>query len=351
MIIGQTLGGRYHIKKSLGEGGFGETYVAEDTHLPGNPQFVVKKLNPQSTDPFVLQTARRLFETESQVLYKLGKCDRIPQLVAHFEDNQEFYLVQELIVGHDLSRELVSSNQAGVRGTQLSEKEVMQLLQDILEVLTVVHQEGVIHRDIKPSNLMRRDSDGKIVLIDFGAVKEISTGIKNTQAQPNITVPIGTEGYMPNEQMNGYPRLCSDIYAVGMVAIQALTGVWPDILPKNPDTLEVIWREDIAVSSTLADFIDRMIRYHYSDRYQSADEALQAIKSLVSGSVATTIVSPAPWWKLLLANVKPKFKLTIGLISLGIAVIAAVAVFQNVGKIQTKSAPTSTPAPAKDGVW
>ncbi|WP_293366646.1 serine/threonine-protein kinase [Microcoleus sp. CAWBG50] len=352
MIIGQTIGGRYHIKKSLSQGGFGETYVAEDTHLPGNPQFVVKKLNPQSTDPFVLQTAKRLFETESQVLYKLGKCDRIPQLFAHFEEDQEFYLVQELIVGHDLSQELVLSNQPGVRGTQLSENQVMQLLHDILEVLTVVHQEGVIHRDIKPANLMRRDSDDKIILIDFGAVKEkVISAVKNSQTQQNITICIGTEGYMPNEQMNGYPGLSSDIYAVGMVAIQALTGISPDRFPKDPDTLEVMWREQAAVSSKLADFIDNMIRYRHSDRYQSAHEALQVIKSLVSGSVGTTVISQNTGWKSLLANVKPKLKLTMGLIGLGIAVIAAVIVFQNVGKIQPQSAPTSTPTPAKDGVW
>ncbi|MEG4115042.1 MULTISPECIES: serine/threonine-protein kinase [unclassified Microcoleus] len=352
MIIGQTIGGHYHIKESLSQGGFGETYVAEDIHLPGNPQFVVKKLKPQSTDPFVLQTARRLFEKESQVLHRLGKCDRIPQLFAHFEEDQEFYLVQELIVGHDLSDELVLSNQPGVRGTQLTENEVMQLLQDILEALAVVHQQGVIHRDIKPSNLMRRDSDGKIILIDFGAVKEISTQLKNTQAQPNITVPIGTEGYMPNEQMNGYPRLSSDIYAVGMVGIQALTGVSPDRFPKNPDTLEVIWREQALVSPKLANFLDSMIRYRHSDRYQSADEALQVIKSLVSGSIAPTIVSPAPWWpSLKLSNFQPKLKLIIGLISLGIGVISAVAVSHNIHKIQPKSGSTSTPAPSKEGVW
>jgi serine/threonine protein kinase len=352
MIIGQTIGGRYHIKKSLSQGGFGETYVAEDTHLPGNPQFVVKKLNPQSTDPFVLQTAKRLFETESQVLYKLGTCDRIPQLFAHFEEDQEFYLVQELIVGHDLSYELVSSNQPGVRGTQLSENEVMQLLQDILEVLTLVHQEGVIHRDIKPANLMRRDSDRKIILIDFGAVKEkVISAVKNSQTQQNITICIGTEGYMPNEQMNGYPGLSSDIYAVGMVAIQALTGISPELFPKDPETLEVMWREQAAVSPKLANFIDNMIRYRHSDRYQSAHEALQVIKSLVSGSVGTTVISQNPGWKSLLANVKPKLKLTIGLISLGIAVIAAMTVFQNLGKIQPQSAPTSTPTPLKDGQW
>ncbi len=135
-----------------------------------------------------------------------------------------------------MSYELNPPHQRGVKGVQLSENEVIQLLYDILEVLQSVHQQNIIHRDIKPSNLMRRDSDGRIVLIDFGAVKQIGSQLKYSQGQRQ-TVPIGTEGYMPNEQENGHPKLCSDIYAVGMTAIQALTGVFPHQLPKHPNTL------------------------------------------------------------------------------------------------------------------
>lgn len=123
-MLGKILVGRYQITNYLGGGGFGETYVANDTQLPGSPQCVVKKLQPQSTDPATLEIARRLFDTEAQVLYKLGSHDRIPQLLAYFEDNTEFYLVQELIVGNDLSQELKP-------GTIFSQEQVISLLQEI----------------------------------------------------------------------------------------------------------------------------------------------------------------------------------------------------------------------------
>ena len=124
-MLGNTLVGRYQITNYLGGGGFGETYVANDTQLPGSPQCVVKKLKPQSTDIATLEIARRLFDTEAQVLYKLGNHDRIPQLLAYFEENAEFYLVQELIIGNDLSQELKS-------GVIFTQNQVISLLQEIL---------------------------------------------------------------------------------------------------------------------------------------------------------------------------------------------------------------------------
>ncbi len=166
-MLGKTLSGRYYIVKHLGGGGFGQTYLAEDRQLPGNPLCVVKQLKPQATDPLTLQVSQRLFDREAQVLYKLGKHDQIPQLLAHFEQEQEFYLVQEFIEGHELKQELAV-------GKQLNENQVMTLCGDILKILEFVHQQEVIHRDIKPSNLIRRKQDGKIVLIDFGAVKQVS---------------------------------------------------------------------------------------------------------------------------------------------------------------------------------
>ncbi|MCL1472359.1 serine/threonine-protein kinase [Argonema antarcticum] len=272
-MLGQTLRERYQIIRLLGSGGFGATFVAEDRDLPGKPQCVVKQLKSKDIDPPLLQTARRLFDTEAQVLYRLGKHDRIPQLLAHFEENQEFYLVQEFIEGEDLSQELTPDK-------QLSEAEIIVFLQDILEVLTFVHQQNVIHRDIKPSNLIRRRSDGKFVLIDFGAVKEISTLITNAKGQTSGTILIGSSGYMPNEQLGGKPRFNSDIYALGMTAIQALTGVSPDELKEDPETGEISWRESAQVSKQLAAILDKMVRSHFRDRYQSAPEVLNDLQKL-----------------------------------------------------------------------
>ncbi|MBD1940798.1 serine/threonine protein kinase, partial [Coleofasciculus sp. FACHB-712] len=222
-MLGKTLSGRYQIIKHLGGGGFGQTYLAEDQQLPGNPQCVVKQLKPKANDSLTLEVARRLFDREVQVLYRLGNHNQIPQLLAHFEEEQEFYLVQEFIEGHELKQELPV-------GKQLREDFVIVLLQDLLEVLAFVHQQDVIHRDIKPSNLIRRKQDGKLVLIDFGAVKEVGTETVSSSGETTLTVVIGSPGYMANEQLSGKPRFSSDIYAVGMLGIQALTGLPPSQL-------------------------------------------------------------------------------------------------------------------------
>jgi serine/threonine-protein kinase len=252
------------------------------------------------------------------MLYELGRShDQIPKLFAHFAENQEFYLVQEYIKGHDLTHEIQP-------GKPISETLVIQLLQDILEVLEFVHKQKVIHRDINPRNLMRRASDNKIVLIDFGAVKEVMTQMTNLQGQ---TIPIGTPGYMPIEQVLGNPKFCSDIYAVGMVGIQALTGVSPDQLRHDPNTLEVIWKNRVSVSPKLASILEKMVSYDFNQRYQSATEVLQDL-----------LPSPVPPPPLPLPN-----KLWLILMGLGVASIVFFFSFQLLNKPQTQTTPTPAP--------
>lgn len=273
--VGKTLRNRYRITEILGNGGFGDTYRAVDLDLPGQPQCVVKHLKPKNINPAILPIAKTLFEREAQILFQLGsENSQIPKLFAHFEENGEFYLVQEFVDGYDLSREIALAK-------PLDEGIVFKLLKDILEVLAVVHHHNVIHRDIKPQNLMRR-RDGKIVLIDFGAVKQIGAMAINAHGQTSITVAVGTPGYMPGEQANGKPKLCSDVYAVGIIGIQALTGLTPQQLKQNSTTGEVIWRNFAQVSDSFADILDTMVRDHFSQRYQSAALALQALISTVS---------------------------------------------------------------------
>ncbi|MCJ8278707.1 MAG: tetratricopeptide repeat protein [Rivularia sp. ALOHA_DT_140] len=282
-MLGNTLVGRYQIVSNLGGGGFGETFVAYDTHLPGSPKCVVKKLKPQANDPTTLQTARRLFDTEAQVLHKLGIHEHIPQLLAYFEENQEFYLVQEYIYGHDLDKELKP-------GEPIGQEQVISLLQEILEILEFVHQQKVIHRDINPRNILRRDKDGKLILIDFGAVKQITTQVVALGEQTKITVAIGTPGYIPSEQAQGEPKYSSDIYALGIMSIAALTGLSTEELEKDIDTNEIIWQNQAEVSPELAEILDKMVRYDFRQRYTSATQALEAIKGLNQPSSSNTMV-------------------------------------------------------------
>lgn len=276
-MLGRKLAGRYSVVKPLAEGGFGETFLAEDTHLPDSPQCVVKKLKTGSHDPALLQTVRRLFDSEAKVLHQLGDHPQIPRLLAHFEEGEEFYLAEEYVEGDSLADKLVP-------GEQLDEETVIQLLHDILEVLSFVHDKQVIHRDIKPSNLIRRQSDRKLVLIDFGAVKQVTTQLADSATQMPRTVLIGTSGYMPSEQFRGMPRLCSDVYAVGVIGLQALTGLRPSFgeLPEDEHTGELAWRDRVSISPAFATLLEKMVLYDYRQRYPSATDALLAVQSLMA---------------------------------------------------------------------
>ncbi|MGK7904883.1 MAG: protein kinase [Hormoscilla sp.] len=276
-MIGQVLAGRYKITAELAEGGFGITFLATDTLRPGHPTCVVKQLHLVSSPD-----AQRLFRTEAKSLEDLGTHDQIPQLLAYFEENGEFYLVQEYIAGHPLTDELKP-------GEPLEEAQVMSILLELLSVLEAVHAWNIIHRDIKPDNIIRRDADKKLVLIDFGAVKKIVN-----QSNPQNTIMIGTHGYMPPEQKDGEPQLSSDVYAVGMTAIRALTGIHPRQLSKNAQTKEVIWRNKARVSPEFAGVLEKMVRYNYLERYHSAKEALAAVQALQTSSANSTILSQPP---------------------------------------------------------
>jgi formylglycine-generating enzyme required for sulfatase activity len=277
------LAGRYQIIRELGGGTFAVTYLAQDDMQPSKPFCVVKQLRPIYTDAQVLG----LFEKEAVILEKLGKHPQIPTLLAHFQENDQFYIVQEYIDGHDLSTEIFA-------GKRLSEGYVIKLLQDILEALAFVHTQRVIHRDIKPANLMRGKKDGKIFLIDFGAVKQIGSVILNPQGGITPSIIIGSPGYMPTEQGIGQPCYASDIYAVGMTAIQALTGIDPRQLQQDPTTGEIIWQYDqLQITKDLAEVLTTMVRRYFKMRYPSAVEALQALKPLLAASTETILFTPA----------------------------------------------------------
>jgi serine/threonine protein kinase len=271
-MIGQLLGGRYQIVSVLGAGSFGQTYRAIDSHRPGNAPCVVKHLKPASTDSRFLPMARDLFKREAMTLERLGHHDQIPRLLAYFEEHQEFYLVQDFIAGQVLRSELPV-------GCCWTATEVIQFLQDTLTILEFVHSCGVIHRDIKPDNLIRRQADQRLVLIDFGAVKQMRMSLANPLEGEQIggTIAIGTPGYMPPEQAQGRPRPNSDLYAVGMIAIQALTGLPPSQLQQDAQGIW-LWQSQTAISDGLEQLIHRMVRPHWQERYQSAAEVLQVLQ-------------------------------------------------------------------------
>ena len=279
-VIGEVLAGRYKIVEHLGSGSFGTTYLATDTRRPGEPSCVVKQLRPIRNTPKSLKAAHRRFIREAQILEKLGKHDQIPQLLAYFQGEQEFYLVEEFIPGYALSKEFVPEE-------PLSEDRTIRLLQEILEILVFVHGQRVIHRDVKPANLIRRQPDGKLVLIDFGSVKELSGS--SIGPERTRTIATGTPAYMPMEQFQGHPQYNSDIYALGIMGLQALTGSKVGDLrylkgASGSQSSELLWEQGIQVGEDLAKLLDKMVCDDYRMRYQAAAEVLEDLQKIQSGA-------------------------------------------------------------------
>lgn len=280
-LLDRKLCHRYRLLEHLVKSDVSQTYLAEDEQLPDRPLCVVKQLK------IALPETILKFQREARVLHRLGSHDRIPQLLASFEENSEFYLVHEFIEGQPLSHELVENQ-------PWQEEATLALLRDILEVLEFVHQQGVIHRDLHPDNLIRRAGDGKIVLVDFGAVKEIRDAQNESGNTTSLTPNQGTSAYyVPPEQAYGIPKFCSDLYALGTIGIQAITGLRPRQFKKFDRQGNLIWRDKAGVSSEFANILDTMVRYHFNDRYPSATETLQAVRNLEKFTIENRMLLPS----------------------------------------------------------
>ena len=290
------LSGRYLPVRLLGQGGFGAAFLARDRYTPAMRQCVAKLLQPSVTlTPPQLKIAQTLFEREAAVLEELGnEHSQIPSLLAFFEltvtslqpgkNDQFFYLVQEFIDGKNLEDELA------VKG-RFSEAETVEVLREILKVLDFVHSRGSIHRDIKPANIMR-GKNGRLYLLDFGAVKQVTQSVGSAKASTGIY----SLGYAPPEQMSGqevYPA--TDLYALAVTCITLLSGLQPTELFDSYRN-EWNWQSRVQVSSRLAHVLDRMLLSAPSQRFQSASEVEAALMSgpQQHSQPPTVVVAPPP---------------------------------------------------------
>jgi serine/threonine-protein kinase len=257
---------RYRMIRALGRGGFGATFLARDEVLPGKPPCVIKQLRPSTDAPQVLDMARDLFQREAKILGKIGNHPQLPRLLDYFEIEQEFFLVQEFINGATLQQEVK-------RGGPFTEAGVKQFLSEILPMVQYVHDNHVIHRDIKPANIIRRQQDKKLVLIDFGAVKDkVNPTLANSSDQTALTAyAIGTPGYAPPEQMAMRPVYASDVYALGVTCIYLLSGRAPKDLNYDPTTGEMLWQDKVHISDHFARVLQKMLEISVRHRYQSVE--------------------------------------------------------------------------------
>lgn len=292
----QILASRYLPLKLLGRGGFGAAFLSRDRYTPMMRQCVVKQFQPAGNlTPDQLQIAQRLFEREAEVLESLGnRHDQIPDLLAFFEldvpsrtpgeTERFFYLVQEFIDGLNME-ELLEQKRV------FSEAEVTEMLREILKVLKFVHDNGSIHRDIKPSNIMHH-RDGRYYLLDFGAVKQVTTTAVMAGQNPGRSTGIYSRGYAPPEQVAGnvvYPS--TDLYALAVTCITLLTGKQPyDLF--DPLSNSFNWRGDAQVSDRLAAILDRLLLSAPKQRYETAEKVLEALET-ASPPPSTPTSTPA----------------------------------------------------------
>ena len=282
------LNNRYRIIRTLGRGGFGETYLAEDIHMPSGRKCVLKQLKPIVKQPKIPLWMKERFQREAAILEELGDSNKqIPQLYAYFSEDDKFYLVQEWIEGSTLDRYW---EQEG----NLHRDEVRRILAQLLPVLDYVHSRRIIHRDIKPENIILRQGDNLPFLIDFGAVREAIATEVNQDSGSTFSASIGTPGYMSSEQAAGRPIYSSDLYSLGLTAIFLLTGKSPNELETDPRDGEIIWQEHaFNVDPELIAVINKAIKFHPRDRFATAKEMLDSlnrgISSLASNPTGVTL--------------------------------------------------------------
>jgi serine/threonine protein kinase, bacterial len=285
MTAGIILGNRYRITKEIGQGGFGRTYQCEDINR-FNELCVLKEFAPQVQGTAFLTKAQELFEREGGVMYGLQH-PQIPKFREMFRENRggvgQLFLVQDYVAGNNYQQLL---RQKRKQGTTFTEAEMTEFLVQILPVLGYIHSLGVIHRDISPDNLIRRESDGLPVLIDFGGVKQVAvtvatqymSGAKNVENNSYVPTRLGKVGYAPNEQIQrGVVSPHSDLYALAATTLVLLTGKEPSDLI-DPQNFTWNWREYITLSPKLASVIDRMVQLRPNDRFASAQDVLTALQ-------------------------------------------------------------------------
>lgn len=347
-MVADLINHRYRVLASLAEGGFGKTFLAEDTQMPSRQRCVIKRLKSASSQPKMAEIVRDRFAREAAVLESVSKGNpQIPDLYAYFSEGDQFYLVQEYIEGTPLHKTIPPV---------WTEERVNQFLIDALPALARVHQQNVIHRDIKPENIILRAHDQMPCLIDFGAVKEMMNTVVSAEAHENSIV-IGTPGFMPPEQAAGRPTFSSDLYSLAMTAIYLLTGRSPHEIPTDSHTGQVLWQQYAnGVSDRTATLLTRAISLNPQTRYATATDMLKALAKAPKDSrepVVKTVASERPELPSTktVARVQPTWKYVgVGVGAVVVGVLAIASIQQQSSELPSDTATESaTTEPTNEG--
>ena len=314
----QIVAERYGIVKQLAANRNSQTFLVRDLHSPGQPDCVISRLDLPIDDAIARLEIAQRFEAEAEALSQVSEHGCIPELLDYFEEDSAFYFVHSPIEGHTLAEEFATS-------VSWSDQQVVALLNDLLSTLDFVHHRGLLHLDIQPSNLIRKSSDRRIAIAGFSGFWQKSARLIvpfPTVGTPSIFEP---SAYMPDEQIAGFPQPSSDIYAVGLVAIEAITGHPLGAIAAHPQTRELYWHS-LAARRHLAllALLDYMVQRNFRTRCQSASEALTALSALPPettwfASAASTSAEQTAAYE---APKSEKFSRRIVPVGLGLAAVA-----------------------------
>ena len=287
------LDGRYLPLKLLQQHESGATFFGGDLHAPELKHCTIEQISiDPSFNPAQLENVTELLARQAEVLVKLGKHPRIPQIFEFLELNvpaapiypqqKFFYLIQEYIEGQTLQQELL------IKG-KFTESEVILVLREVLKTLEFVHFQDALHRELKPSNILR-DLQGRIYLINFGGIEQIVAEISATAGWLDRNLIEATLEY-PHGKYQGqtiYPS--SDLYSLAVTCLNLLTGRQPQLL--NITTNNWQWRTpDLQVSDDLAQILNTMLQQIPSERFQSARDVLDVLD--VTWGIPTLSITPS----------------------------------------------------------
>ena len=276
LVMGQIICDRYKILELRSDQKHRKIYLGEDLGLPYSPLCLVTQLSHHSSDKEqeLLEKEKELLDREARTLHQVRQHTQIPQLYAYFKnDEQESYLIKEYIEGNPLEEEIFE-------GQPWSEAEVFNFLDEMLRILSFVHKRKVIHRKINPSNIIRRKSDKSLVLVHFGDITYESSKGYQTPTLSSVS-QLSKHLFIPPEQGIGSPKCCSDIYSLGRIAIQMLTGKSLDNIKIEYATGNIDWHDDLDINPMLVKFLDKMVEYNYTDRYTPGETAWKELKQIV----------------------------------------------------------------------
>ncbi len=311
----RILANRFELEKQLSQTDVSAVYLGCDRQQLQRPSCVITAIRYRQRE------MRHRLEREAQVIQQLGQAPQVPSVLAYFhlaagqgvtaqeqsspggasrshtmpppeahpdvsstqpsasepspsQEHSTFYIVQDHVLGHPLSTEITPPK-------KLSESYVAKLLQDVLVALCNVHRHRQVHQNLHPQNLIRQDFDGQIFLTEFGGLSRLSRSEIGPDGKLHITVPVSPHPYLAPEQLQPdyaeNPKPASDLYALGLIAIEALTGQPHYDLSYDPNK-GLLWREGVNVSLPLAEFIDRLVRHQLDDRFADAAAALNTLR-------------------------------------------------------------------------